>query len=280
MALALALHCGTALYIASLPYEAPTPRGQHTGKPLATVQVVLLDKDEEQPKIVQKTEPLPEVSVEIEPAPEVEELPDIEKLEIVKLPPKPKVAAPKVRKEMVARKAPKPPEPKPTATAPVATTKAITAPSNDAPGEAATTAAKAKPGGTTAGGDPNQGTTAGTESRSQSGAASGSNRGEDIDLAGLRRKYMRQVSKRVHRKYRYPRAAERARITGRVLVEITIDSEGNIVNSRVKVSSGHPRLDKAALKSVASLGRLPAPPRALQWKSKRVTIPFDYTLRS
>ena len=277
---AVVLHSVAALSIASSPYTPPAPRGQFTGKPLATVRVVVVEKKDEKldtPTVA--PEPVLDMLAELEPPPLAEDLPELTQIKAVKIPPKRKQPVPKVRKEMVAQKTATAVKPEEKKDAPAPTTKAITSAAAGGSADPQKLVATSDTNGEPGGGSATSGSPEGTDSRNQSGSEVGADKGTDIDLAGLQRAYMRRVSKRVHRKYRYPRSAERARLTGRVLVEITIDADGNIVSSRVKRSSGHPRLDKAALRSIASLGKLPAPPRELRWKSKRVTIPFDYKLK-
>ena len=46
----------------------------------------------------------------------------------------------------------------------------------------------------------------------------------------------------------YPELAKRARVQGRVILVVTVDEEGNV--SDIRVSSGHPLLDEAALTAV------------------------------
>ena len=46
----------------------------------------------------------------------------------------------------------------------------------------------------------------------------------------------------------YPELAKRARVMGKVILVVTVDEEGNV--SDIRVSSGHPLLDEAALAAV------------------------------
>jgi protein TonB len=46
----------------------------------------------------------------------------------------------------------------------------------------------------------------------------------------------------------YPELAKRARVQGRVVLVVTVDEEGSV--SDIRVSSGHPLLDEAALTAV------------------------------
>ena len=96
------------------------------------------------------------------------------------------------------------------------------------------------------------------------------------DLAGMMARYKRRVARVFRRTYFYPRAANRAGLEGRVVVELTLDQTGKVVSRRVLKSSGHKILDRAALKSVATVHQVPSPPAALKWKRRAIQIPFVY----
>jgi protein TonB len=100
-----------------------------------------------------------------------------------------------------------------------------------------------------------------------------------VDLGALRKGYIRSFSRAVRRDYKYPMAARRARLQGVVLLEITIDAQGNIIAVAVAKSSGYSALDKAAVASVRKVGKLPAPPAELGWKRKKIRLPFKYKLK-
>lgn len=68
----------------------------------------------------------------------------------------------------------------------------------------------------------------------------------------------------------------RLRLTGRVIVVVTINAQGQILKSRVKRSSGHDVLDREAIKTIRSLKRLPQPPQSLGWTTKTIAIPMVY----
>ena len=273
LALAVLLHLVAITAIALTPNEPPPKKVAIQGAPLASVEVVLITEQEEPEQL----EPTLDLAEALEPAPTREEPPDLAPIQAMKLhTPKTKTKR-TVRRKMVA-KAPEAPAEMKVAEAPKAPTKVITSTAADAAANEGTTSDIADAAQNTTAGAAN-GSPDGTDSTTQTGADTGSKVGADIDLAGLRRAYMRKVSKRVRRRYKYPRSAARAGMTGRVLVEVTIDAAGNIVSTRVKRSSGHDKLDQAALRSISSVGKLPAPPTELGWTSKRVTIPFDYTLR-
>lgn len=97
-----------------------------------------------------------------------------------------------------------------------------------------------------------------------------------LDVAALMAGYRARVNGAFGRRFKYPRRAERAMLEGKVLVEVIIDAHGQILSRRILKSSGHAILDNAALASVASVVRLPAPPTELSWERKAIQVPFIY----
>lgn len=102
--------------------------------------------------------------------------------------------------------------------------------------------------------------------------------GEKVDRGKLLRGYAQELYQRLAREKSYPSAARRAGLEGEVVVEVRIDSEGEILSVALHESSGHGSLDRAALEAVRSLKRFPAPPSALAWNEKRLQIPIRYRL--
>jgi protein TonB len=89
---------------------------------------------------------------------------------------------------------------------------------------------------------------------------------------------MKSLYQVVRQGHRYPRAAVRAGLTGRVELALTIDRSGKILNAWVHKSSGIDLLDNAALKSIRRLTQVPAPPSGLPWENKTVLIPMVFDL--
>ena len=101
----------------------------------------------------------------------------------------------------------------------------------------------------------------------------------DIDMKALLRAYLRKVSKTFHRDFDYPRAAKRLRLEGRAVVVATIDSRGRVLSVSLGSSSGHAVLDKAALKAVRAVAKVPPAPGALEWQRRAVRVPFRFSLQ-
>ena len=267
LASAIVLHGIVATVTALGVGEPPPQKAALQGAPLASVEVVIVENKQTEELEPKAPLPTPEELLDLEPPPEAEVQPPLEKLTAVRIP------KPPVRRQMVAKQAVKQLKVTP---APASPTKVITTTASAAP--AVEAAANGILGAANNSGATDAGSPTGTDDRTQVGSTRGVETA--VDLVGLRNAYMRRVSKRVNRRYKYPRSAARAGKTGLVLVEITIDGSGNILSSRIKSSSGHRQLDNAALRSIAKVGKLPAPPTELGWSSKRVTIPFKYSLRS
>lgn len=98
------------------------------------------------------------------------------------------------------------------------------------------------------------------------------------DLRAMARGYLRDLTRVLHGRRDYPRAALQQRLQGTVLLSITIDPSGHIVDVAVKRSSGHALLDRAAIASVRRTRSLPAAPDALAWQTRAVTLPVAYVL--
>jgi protein TonB len=102
----------------------------------------------------------------------------------------------------------------------------------------------------------------------------------EADEGTLLKGYLRTVTTAIRREYSYPRAARRAGLTGKAVVEMTIDGEGNVIDVMLASSSGHELLDRAALESARSIKRVPAAPTGLQWGTRSVRVPFSYSITS
>lgn len=83
----------------------------------------------------------------------------------------------------------------------------------------------------------------------------------------------------VGKQLRYPEAAYRNHIGGRVFVEFVIDKKGRVINSRVMKSSGHQGLDAEALRVVSELPKW----HPGQLKGKKVDtiyiLPVSFSVR-
>lgn len=98
--------------------------------------------------------------------------------------------------------------------------------------------------------------------------------GEDPILA-KRRAYALAVRRAVEAGRTYPIGARRRAVEGEVVIRVRIGASGQVDDVRVEESSGHPDLDRAALRFARSVARLPPPPGGPMW----VRIPVQFSLR-
>ncbi len=77
---------------------------------------------------------------------------------------------------------------------------------------------------------------------------------------------------------RYPAAARRAGLEGRVVVAIEVSSGGRVKAVRLHNSSGYPALDAAALSALSRVRRIPSPPAAFARSGRPLLMPVDYKL--
>jgi len=100
----------------------------------------------------------------------------------------------------------------------------------------------------------------------------------NVDVDTLTERYKREVEPLFEDAKRYPRSARRAGLEGAALVDVHIDADGTIVEVELARSSGFELLDRAALDSARSVGKLPAPPPELRWESRTLRIPYRFSL--
>jgi protein TonB len=82
----------------------------------------------------------------------------------------------------------------------------------------------------------------------------------DADRRRARRSYVRSLEDLLRAHTRYPRAAARAGLQGRVELALRIGADGRLIATRVAHGSGHDVLDQAALDAARELSRVPSPP--------------------
>jgi protein TonB len=75
----------------------------------------------------------------------------------------------------------------------------------------------------------------------------------------------------------YPRASERRREQGRVIVRVLISTEGSVIDVSVRTSSGHSRLDEAAISAVRRAQFKPYTENGVAYRAM-ADIPFDFVL--
>ncbi len=131
------------------------------------------------------------------------------------------------------------------------------------------------PGATEAGGPAAPGRPeAAVPAAPETGDPGGGSPGEDAILA-RRRAYALVVRQAIEAGRTYPVGARRREAEGEVVIRVRIGASGRVDEVRVEASSGHPDLDRAAMRFARSVPRLPPPPGGSMW----VRIPIEFSLR-
>ena len=94
-----------------------------------------------------------------------------------------------------------------------------------------------------------------------------------------RREYVREIERMLREHARYPRAAQRDHVEGRVELALRISPQGSLLAVRVAESSGSTVLDEAAVDTLRDLGSLPTPPQFAWRPGDEVHAGVDYRLR-
>jgi TonB family protein len=90
--------------------------------------------------------------------------------------------------------------------------------------------------------------------------------------------YMRTVQETILKNVSYPVEAQRANLSGEVVLSLHLLSNGQLVGVMVSESSGHKLLDKAAVYTVKRLAPYPAFPKGLLLKEIWVEVPITYQM--
>lgn len=98
------------------------------------------------------------------------------------------------------------------------------------------------------------------------------------DQKKLNHQYGMLLYHQINKAKSYPKLARRAGIEGRVLVAITVDRRGTILEVEIRQSSGHITLDESALATIRGLNRFPTPPSGLTWQVQVFELPMRYSL--
>ncbi|MFW5432005.1 MAG: energy transducer TonB [Methylophilaceae bacterium] len=90
--------------------------------------------------------------------------------------------------------------------------------------------------------------------------------------------YGSQLGHAIAKHKSYPKLAQRRGWQGAVLLDLKVDSNGNVLSAVVSKSSGHDVLDRRALEMVKKASPFPAPPAALQGSSFNISVPVVFKL--
>jgi periplasmic protein TonB len=118
-----------------------------------------------------------------------------------------------------------------------------------------------------------------SEGGSETGALAGATTGEEaVDIEGLLSAYRRALYSAVDSRKQYPLLARRGGMQGTVFLEVVINRDGRILRAELLQSSGHEVLDRAAMRLIRSMGKLPKPPTGLNFSEQTLQIPLRYSL--
>ncbi|MFT7227551.1 MAG: protein TonB [Methylophilaceae bacterium] len=98
------------------------------------------------------------------------------------------------------------------------------------------------------------------------------------DINSAKDAYGRLLGRAIAKHKSYPKIAQRRGWQGTALLDLKIDSDGNVILMNVRESSGYEALDKRALAMVKKASPFPAPPKALQGRSFNITVPVSFKL--
>ena len=76
----------------------------------------------------------------------------------------------------------------------------------------------------------------------------------------------------------YPKIAQMRGWQGTIIVDLEIDSKGNVMSIKVKKSSTYEVLDNEALEMIRKASPFPAPPEGLRGKNFNVLVPISFKL--
>lgn len=102
----------------------------------------------------------------------------------------------------------------------------------------------------------------------------------DADINDAKTQYGSTLGRAIAKHKSYPKIAQMRGWQGECLLDLKIDSSGNVLSANVKESSGHESLDNQALEMVRKASPFPAPPEALRGRSFNITVPVSFKLEN
>ncbi len=101
-----------------------------------------------------------------------------------------------------------------------------------------------------------------------------------VDIDNALGQYGGLLGRAIAKQKSYPKIAARRGWQGKVLLDLKIDGNGNVLSAKVKESSGHKVLDVQAVKMVKRAAPFPKPPLALRNSNFNLTVPVSFKLDS
>lgn len=102
----------------------------------------------------------------------------------------------------------------------------------------------------------------------------------DADINDAKTQYGSTLGRAIAKHKSYPKIAQMRGWQGECLLDLKIDSSGNLLSANIKESSGHESLDNQALEMVRKASPFPAPPETLRGRSFNITVPVSFKLEN
>jgi periplasmic protein TonB len=100
----------------------------------------------------------------------------------------------------------------------------------------------------------------------------------EADISNALGQYGGMLGRAIAKHKSYPKIAQMRGWQGECLLDLKIDSSGNVLSANVKESSGYESLDNQALEMVRKASPFPAPPEALRGRNFNITVPVSFKL--
>lgn len=100
------------------------------------------------------------------------------------------------------------------------------------------------------------------------------------DISAALSQYGGTLGRAIAKHKSYPKVAQMRGWQGDCLLDLKLDSNGNVLSAIVKESSGHEALDNQALEMARKAAPFPTPPEALRGRSFNITVPVSFKLEN
>lgn len=117
-----------------------------------------------------------------------------------------------------------------------------------------------------------------TASNTSSNATEHANSSSHMKASMSPASWQGSVLQKLERLKRYPSDAQSDRQEGVATIKITINRQGNVLNSRLAKSSGYSLLDKEAVALAYRANPLPAVPESIKGNNITINVPVDFHL--
>lgn len=98
------------------------------------------------------------------------------------------------------------------------------------------------------------------------------------DINAARGQYSGTLGRAIAKHKQYPKIAQMRGWQGDCILDLKIDSSGNVLSVSVKESSGFEALDKQAIEMAHKAAPFPTPPEVLRGRNFNITVPVSFKL--